>query len=181
MIRKAIIVVLTLASIAALCFWADSYHYREKRWNSNPRARFDSCSGFGFETKLIRWDSNLILVSTCKGVLTVVHQEYLDDGATSRNREMKFGGVHCRQWSYHQSTGFKTAEGDLIAKQYLRHRKIRLRFLTIVVMSGLYPPIAFIRGPWRRWRRHRKGLCLKCGYNLEGNVSGVCSECGEAT
>ena len=27
-------------------------------------------------------------------------------------------------------------------------------------------------------RRRRKGLCLKCGYNLTGNVSGVCPECG---
>ena len=24
-----------------------------------------------------------------------------------------------------------------------------------------------------------KGLCLKCGYNLTGNVSGICPECGE--
>ena len=31
-----------------------------------------------------------------------------------------------------------------------------------------------------RRQRRRKGLCLKCGYDLTGNVSGVCSECGEA-
>ena len=43
-----------------------------------------------------------------------------------------------------------------------------------------YPTLAFIRGPLRRWRRRRKGLCVRCGYNLEGNVSGVCSECGVA-
>jgi len=42
-----------------------------------------------------------------------------------------------------------------------------------------YPAIAFIRGPYRRYRRHRKGLCLKCGYNLTGNASGVCPECVE--
>lgn len=41
-----------------------------------------------------------------------------------------------------------------------------------------YPTIAFIRGPLRRWRRRRKGLCLWCGYDLVGNVSGVCPECG---
>ena len=28
-------------------------------------------------------------------------------------------------------------------------------------------------------RQRKKGLCLKCGYNLTGNVSGVCPECGE--
>ncbi len=30
----------------------------------------------------------------------------------------------------------------------------------------------------RRRMRHRRGLCAKCGYNLTGNVSGVCPECG---
>ena len=42
----------------------------------------------------------------------------------------------------------------------------------------VYPAIAFIRGPLLRWRRRRKGLCLKCGYNLTGNESGKCPECG---
>ena len=47
------------------------------------------------------------------------------------------------------------------------------------VLLAAYPTIAFVRGPMRRWRRRRKGLCIKCGYNLTGNVSGVCPECGE--
>ena len=41
-----------------------------------------------------------------------------------------------------------------------------------------YPTIAFIRGPVRRWRRRRRGECVACGYDLTGNVSGVCPECG---
>ncbi|UCE58114.1 MAG: hypothetical protein JSU63_11775 [Phycisphaerales bacterium] len=40
------------------------------------------------------------------------------------------------------------------------------------------PTIAFIRGPLRRRRRRRKGLCIVCGYDLTGNVSGKCPECG---
>lgn len=49
------------------------------------------------------------------------------------------------------------------------------------VLSALfaaYPLWAFYRGPWRRRRRKAKGLCLRCGYNLTGNVTGKCSECG---
>ena len=42
-----------------------------------------------------------------------------------------------------------------------------------------FPTIAFIRGPYRRHRRRKKGLCLKCGYNLTGNISGICPECGK--
>ena len=46
------------------------------------------------------------------------------------------------------------------------------------VLLAVYPTIAFVCGLMCRWRRHRKGLCVKCGYNLTGNVSGVCPECG---
>ena len=48
-------------------------------------------------------------------------------------------------------------------------------------LFALYPTIAFIRGPLRRHRRQRKGQCLQCGYSLEGNVTGVCPECGVET
>ena len=34
---------------------------------------------------------------------------------------------------------------------------------------------------WHRDRRRiRPGCCLRCGYDLTGNTSGVCSECGLA-
>jgi len=31
-----------------------------------------------------------------------------------------------------------------------------------------------------RWDRRPKSGCVNCGYNLTGNVSGVCPECGTA-
>ena len=31
---------------------------------------------------------------------------------------------------------------------------------------------------WRRDRRHPRDHCQWCGYNLMGNVTAVCSECG---
>ena len=45
-------------------------------------------------------------------------------------------------------------------------------------LLAVYPFALLIRRPLRRWRRIRAGLCLKCGYNLTGNVTGLCSECG---
>ena len=50
--------------------------------------------------------------------------------------------------------------------------------LAALVAFSIYPLIAFIRGPYRRYHRRKKGLCLKCGYDLTGNESGVCPECG---
>lgn len=46
------------------------------------------------------------------------------------------------------------------------------------VLAAVYPLWAFIRGPFRRSRRQRKRSCMKCGYDLAGNVSGICPECG---
>ena len=46
-----------------------------------------------------------------------------------------------------------------------------------LVLFAAYPTLAFIRGPLRRRRRKRKGLCRTCGYDLTANVSDVCPEC----
>ncbi len=34
-------------------------------------------------------------------------------------------------------------------------------------------------GAFRRWRRRRRGLCTKCGYDLQGSIES-CPECGAA-
>ncbi len=40
-------------------------------------------------------------------------------------------------------------------------------------------PLAISATPWaRRRRRAKQGLCIRCGYDLSGSESGVCSECG---
>ncbi len=63
----------------------------------------------------------------------------------------------------------------------------RMAFLrgVIVVLTpgamGVCSAFAFIRGPLRRYRRRRRGECIGCGYNLTGNESGMCPECGETT
>lgn len=59
--------------------------------------------------------------------------------------------------------------------------RLVFRALWLTLHSALlatHPTIAFTRGPMLRWRRRRKGWCLKCGYDLTGNVTGACPECG---
>ncbi len=49
---------------------------------------------------------------------------------------------------------------------------------SFLFLFGVYPTIALIHPPLRRYRRRKRGLCVRCGYNLTGNESGVCPECG---
>ena len=47
----------------------------------------------------------------------------------------------------------------------------------IFPILAAYPAIALIRGPLRLRHRRRKGVCLKCGYNLAGLPEPRCPEC----
>ena len=44
---------------------------------------------------------------------------------------------------------------------------------------ALLTAILFSYSPMRRRVRRKRGLCAHCGYELTGNVSGQCPECGE--
>ncbi|UCE59988.1 MAG: hypothetical protein JSU63_21405 [Phycisphaerales bacterium] len=43
---------------------------------------------------------------------------------------------------------------------------------------GFMCVLPVVQGPVLRWQRQRRGLCIYCGYNLTGNRSGRCPECG---
>jgi len=57
----------------------------------------------------------------------------------------------------------------------------------VAAASLLLLLVCWWKGPKLRWRSHAKdtgdypvGRCQNCGYDLTGNVTGVCSECGRA-
>jgi len=57
---------------------------------------------------------------------------------------------------------------------------IGVPLLLVTGLLLLYPSI-HITLMFARWRiRMRSGACLACGYDLRGNVSGICPECGTA-
>lgn len=54
-----------------------------------------------------------------------------------------------------------------------------LAFPAFVLLAPFVLLLGVLSMPWwRRLRRRRRGCCVACGYDLTGNVSGACPECG---
>lgn len=80
-------------------------------------------------------------------------------------------------------TRLDATNGTIAAIGGLLFRSISLRIVHLplwipFILFAILPLIAAFRGPLRRRRRRRRGLCVYCAYDLTGNTTGVCSECG---
>jgi hypothetical protein len=68
-----------------------------------------------------------------------------------------------------------------IARIITLQRYQEFRFVWLLVLLALLPALCLILRGFDRWRRSRmlpENACRTCGYNLTGNVSGICPECG---
>jgi hypothetical protein len=61
-----------------------------------------------------------------------------------------------------------------------QYHLIAMPYWALVAASLLPLGIRPLAWSWRRVRRRRANVCRGCGYDLTGNVSGVCPECGRA-
>ena len=48
------------------------------------------------------------------------------------------------------------------------------------LLLSAYPSWKLALAPLRRHYRRKRNECLHCGYNLTGNISGACPECGKS-
>ncbi|MCH8148524.1 MAG: hypothetical protein IH987_11105 [Planctomycetes bacterium] len=170
MIRKAIIVVLTLAAAGTSYLWADSYRGRVA---SNGR----TFHGWCLDCKLSGDMGFHITVRV--GGICFSYRSPVSPSAVEGLRGFALTG-NFGYFGYPYRPCMVNAEHQIIEPPGMRlvAHSVCLPLWLLMIAFAVYPTIAFIRGPVRRWRRHRKGLCIRCGYNLEGNVSGVCPECG---
>lgn len=86
-----------------------------------------------------------------------------------------------RTWVMRRPYKLRLPDGTNIACKSISQVFFELPLLSLCLISAIYPIIVFYCGPLRLWKRRRKGWCLECGYDLKGNVSGICSECGQPT
>ena len=164
MIRKTIIVVLTLAAVGVAVIEVRSFRPRPSRFESD-----------------MLFHSDVFYVRSRNGVLTLFFHRCPRCGSYREH-------VASCIWSSKRKSFEKVATlSDLrlgrfrwLVIQNPNRRSYLLALPTIPLLGILaaYPAIAFVRGPMRRWRRRRRGLCSTCGYDLTGNVSGTCPECG---
>ena len=94
-------------------------------------------------------------------------------------------GGHGKRWSwgaYAKRCGAARAARSLVhfrcAKRHAGFYEVVVPQWIILGLFGVLPAARIAR--WRRLRR-RAGVntCRHCGYDLTGNVSGVCPECGQ--
>ncbi len=67
------------------------------------------------------------------------------------------------------------------ARKCLRYRMLVLPPWLLFALLVVSPAALLARGPLRRYRRRKRGLCLRCGYNLTGLPEPRCPECGAST
>jgi len=106
-------------------------------------------------------DRNRVHTAIIDGVIYVVH--------TSPHRRPAF-------------LPYEAALGDFSVKEAVVGRTlgkgVAFPFWFLALLLGTYPAVSWVRGPLRRSRRRRRGQCIHCCYDLRGNVSGICPECG---
>lgn len=79
--------------------------------------------------------------------------------------------------------GITLAFPGLIVIQCLGSLTPDEKLIVLVISNGIAYglvgiPVANLIASWRRRRRRRHGLCATCRYDLIGNKSGICPECG---
>jgi hypothetical protein len=78
--------------------------------------------------------------------------------------------------------GFVICPAQISSRPSMTSATLYIVPLWFVALVTVAMPMAWLRpvGRVRRWHKRRPGRCSHCCYDLSGNVSGVCPECGNS-
>jgi hypothetical protein len=163
-LRTGVLVTLTVIALALAVLWIDSYRRRHVdpafeilASLADPPNRW---AFHGLHHGIAIGETRGLWISTCAGDLTL--QLHIDN-----NQALPLLQEHFFFFSY-----WTVGSND-----YGRVRSLTVPIWFLFCAVVLYPAMAMVRGPVRRWHRRKRGACVRCGYDLTGNVSRVCPEC----
>ena len=173
MIRKAIILFTTVCCVLSLLLWANSYLHFWHLPDANEPRPFGPLWVVPDRTiphpMLVRPTFRRSGIALEKGSVLLLPPEHPAHYVPKRGKPLvKVGRLY-----------FEASQCIIHLHCQLYTARVPLWLPTILLAAC--PTLAFIGGPFRRHRRRRRGECIGCGYDLTGNESGVCPECGEAT
>lgn len=93
--------------------------------------------------------------------------------------ERDFGPAHSAQWGDKPQRIRDAFRFDLDTAPNWTHVAVGLPTWVFVVGLALTSYLS-LWNPLRKYRRRKRGECPRCGYDLTGNESGTCPECGRA-
>lgn len=112
-----------------------------------------------------------------------IHHSYDIDKSESAVRELRFGGWRAKREVF----TLLPDDFNVVAGQppdpirYVATITLQMPTWPLLLLLGAYPIwVLLLARKRRRDRTRRQGLCIKCLYNLTGNTTGVCPECGTA-
>jgi hypothetical protein len=176
MIRKPIVAVLTLLTTASLVFGILGYVV-PTRWGMDRVAKgkgvafgfYDGFLDFRFEGRFR--EREMTLADHLK--------ELRAPGAIERNKhEYRLGSGGFHLWWYPRTDQWDVNPDVTVSVGTHVSVVWWCPFWMWSLAFGVVPAIAFVRGPLRRMRRWRRGLCVSCGYDLTGLQETRCPECG---
>ena len=203
MIRKAIIIVLTLAAVgtsldAALglaprgCYWdcppvtwaAWTYDFRVSYGRGELRASFARQTGWVPWTLTPQWscsshvayaDVSYAMLSSDPDIWNSCKQWHFQPNLEiTRTR---FPGFHFRGERGRENFKGSTPGYPPTFVSKRDHDNVQVAFWATALLFAAYPILVLIKTVFRRLRP-RPGFCSKCAYNLTGLSEPRCPECG---
>ncbi len=182
-IIKATHRILTFAALVTGLVCADSCRPRFSRSPRNSLA--SDCHSVGWRYRYeLPDDARLgekctLTLGASGGFFFADIDAYVSHGRTFQEEEVRLvllrysrGGV-CSECS-------PGSHPEMLETHYPVQTGVLIPLWALTLVFGFFPTICWIRRRRRERARRKRGLCPACGYNLAGNTSGACPECGTA-